>query len=122
MPPCSGIRVAGNASFCTKRWVFSETLEKYTSAPLPRSTTTPSYSQWRFLGGERDAGQRLDPVRPEARPVGLTRHHDRSLQITQRHHVVTRLWLLGDVDHVIRDALLVQRLVCGIALHAGGLG
>jgi hypothetical protein len=31
MRPCSGIRVAGNPSFCTKRWVFSDTLEKYTS-------------------------------------------------------------------------------------------
>ncbi|CPA68724.1 Uncharacterised protein [Mycobacterium tuberculosis] len=26
--PCSGIRVAGIPSFCTKRWVFSDTLEK----------------------------------------------------------------------------------------------
>ena len=42
MRPCSGIRVAGIPSFCTKRWVFSETLEKYTR--LQDGTAISSWS------------------------------------------------------------------------------
>ena len=35
--------MAGTPSFCTKRWVFSETLEKYTSraGPAAASITPP---------------------------------------------------------------------------------
>ena len=49
-------------------------------------------------------------------------HHDGRLQISQRHHVVARLGVQGDVDLVVGDALLVQRLVGGVALHACRLG
>jgi hypothetical protein len=38
----SGIRTAGNPSFCTKRWVFSETLEKYTTCTGPVPGAPPS--------------------------------------------------------------------------------
>src|SRR6202034_53663 len=68
------------------------------------------------------SGQRLDAVRPEARPVLVADHDDGSLQVAERHDVVTGLGVQADVDDVVGDALLVQRLVGGVALHAGRLG
>src|SRR5271166_635647 len=119
MRPCSGIRVAGTPSFCTKRWVFSDTLEKYTRL---RDCTATSLPIVRPLRGQRGPGERLDAIGPEARPVVVFCHHHGGLQIAQRHHVVPRLGIQGDVDLLVRDALLVQRLVGGGALHACGLG
>lgn len=66
---------------------------------------------------------RLDPVRPEAGPVLTVGDDDERLQAGQRHHVVTGLRNLGDVDDLVFQTRLVQRLLVGrIALHAGRLG
>src|SRR5579884_3242884 len=113
MRPCSGIRVAGIPSFCTKRWVFSDTLEKYTR--LDDGTAIS-------LRGERSSRERLDAIGTEAGPVLVSGHDHGRLQITQRHHVVPRLGIQRDVDRLVGNALLVQRLVRGIALHTCGLG
>src|ERR1700761_2841794 len=122
MRPCSGIRVAGMPSFCTKRWGFSDTLEKYTR----RQDGTPIPSCLLLRGcrlrAQHASGKALDPVGPEARPVLVSGDHDGSLQIAQRHHIVARLGIQADVDRLVGDALLVQRLVCGVALHACRLG
>src|SRR6185437_5982678 len=64
----------------------------------------------------------LDAIGAEARPVLIARDDDRRLQIAERHDVVTRLGVKGDVDLLVGDALLLQRLVGGVALHACRLG
>ena len=53
--------------------------------------------------------------------LGASDDH-RRLQVTQRHHVITRLGYLGDVDDVVVQAQFVERLVGGVALNAGRLG
>src|ERR1700722_626396 len=74
------------------------------------------------LRAQHGSGEPFDPVRPEARPVLVSGHDDRRLQVSQCHHVVTGLGVQADVDLLVGDALLVQRLVGGVALHAGRLG
>src|ERR1700744_4274670 len=85
-------------------------------APQPLTSSSAA------LCAEHGAGEGLDAVRAEAGPVVVSGHDDRSLQVTQRHHVVPPLGVERDVDLVEGDALLLQRLVGRGALHAGGLG
>src|SRR5271155_4538721 len=117
--PCSGIRVAGMSSFCTKRWGFSDTEEKYTRLRACTATSLPIVAR---SGAQHRSGERPDAVRPEARPMLILRHHHGSLQIAQRHHVVARFGVQGDVDLLVGQALLVQGLVGRAALHACRLG
>src|SRR5579884_3891632 len=93
MRPCRGMRVAGTPSFWTKRWVFSDTLEKYTRLPTALSQATRSP----LLSSECGVGERLDAIRPEARPVLVSGHDDRGLQVAQRHDIVARLRVKTDV-------------------------
>src|SRR5699024_11941203 len=51
-------------------------------------------------------GECLDPVRTEARPVIGTVHHDRRLEVPQRHDVLPGLVVDRDVDDLVLDALL----------------
>src|SRR6185437_13314900 len=120
--PCSGIRVAGMPSFCTNRCVFSETLEKYTKLEDGTAISSLSYCAVYRSGAQYGSGEPFDPVWAEARPVVVARYHDGRLQVAERHYVVARLGVQGDVDFFVGDALLVQRLVGGVALHAGRLG
>src|SRR5690625_3754660 len=131
MRPCSGMRMAGRSSFCTNRWVFSDTEEKYTRLHSASADTATSFSSQSDstrtrsgdrLCAQRGLGQRLDAVGPETRPVLVTGDDDRGLQVAQRHHVVAGLGVERDVDFLVGDALVVQRLVGGVALHARGLG
>src|ERR1700730_667008 len=122
MRPCSGIRVAGIPSFCTKRCVFSETLEKYTRLQDGTAISSCVLLRRCRLCAQHGTGEPLDPVGTEARPVLVTGNHDGSLQISQRHHVVAGLGVQADVHLVVGDALLVQRLVRGVALHTCRLG
>ena len=66
--------------------------------------------------------QLFDSTRAEARPVLAVGHDDRGLQVTERQHVLTGLVIDADVDLLVSDARLVQRLVGGVALRAVGLG
>src|SRR3954464_3638542 len=119
MRPCNGIRMAGRPSFSTKRWVFSDTLEKYTTLLIGHLLSVVGYPLCRY----RDrAAQRPDAIGPEPGPVVVAGHHDGRLQVAERHDVVTGLAIQADVDLLVGDALLVQRLVGGVALHACGLG
>ena len=80
----------------------------------------------REVFGERNAPeeraslfQLFDQARPEACPVGCFIHHDdRGLQVTERQHVLARFVIDADVDLLVSDARLVQRLVGGVALRA----
>lgn len=48
-------------------------------------------------------------------------YDDRGLQVTERQHVLAGFVIDADVDLLVRDARLVQRLVGGVALRAVGL-
>ena len=110
MRSCNGIRMAGTPSFCTKRWVFSETLEKYTSRAGRGRRVHHTPTAGVGLGGQRRLGQRLDAVGPEAGPVLAVGDHDGGLQVTQRHDIVTGLRHLGDVDDVVGQPCLSSAL------------
>lgn len=51
----------------------------------------------------------------------ITRNYHGCLQVPQGHHIVARGGTLCDVHYVVGNPLLVQRLVRGVALHAGRL-
>src|SRR3569833_1867337 len=120
--------MAGTSSFCTKRWVFSETLEKYTNRSGPARLGLPSGGSTSLsvapapLSAQCGTGERLDPVRPEAGPMITAGNDDRRLEVTHGHDVIAGFGVLGNVDDVVGQTRLVQGLVGHVALHAGGLG
>src|SRR5690625_4064682 len=73
--------------------------------------------------GERGRlrGQCLDLVGPEARPVVAVGEDDGRLLVAERLDGLERLEVGGDVDDVVRQAVLVQRAVGRVALDAGRL-
>ena len=64
------------------------------------------------------AGELLDFVGAEARPVVLASDDDGRLDVAERHHLRAGVVILGDVDDVVGYAGLVQGALGGFALHA----
>ncbi len=65
--------------------------------------------------------QFFDFAWPKPTPVLAVGHDDRGLQVAERQHVLASFVIDADVDLLVSDARLVQRLVGGVALRAVGL-
>src|SRR5690606_23049906 len=84
----------------------------------PRHASLPTLRYfWSGRGGLK-RGDRADLVGTKARPVGVTGHDDRRLEVPETANHLERLGVLRDVDDRVLDALAIQCPVRRVALDA----